>query len=565
MKTETFDELKSAIQQATLQGDSLQLLEYVAVLEGLNDAYSIALSHRTRGTASFIEGDLSAALEHYYKALENYTSLHDEPNIAAVESSIANVYFSIGDYPQALLFYFNAQRMYQKLGNQRNVAITTANVGNVLSAAGDHDGALVNYEMALKSQRELGDLNGAARTTNNIGNVYSAKENYPKALEYYTAARAIHGELESTDGIALVTGNIIESLLDSGDTEQARKLLDRMDAMNITDPDTLIHRETNRAYIRDVDNDVEAAHTTLREALRMAEHHNLRAKQADIHRRLRDIGYKKESLQLYVNHSDAFHTIIQELQGIDQQRKLLIQEKQRELESRDREHQKHLAILHSTLPKHIAERVARGEVVNDHIENAALLFMDIVGFTNIASTIPASHVLHLLDNIFGVCDKVCLLHNVTKIKTIGDAYMAAAGLQTSTDSAVVNIALVATQIVKELACLVIPIPESLGDTSWVNNIGEIQVRIGLHCGPVVAGVLGRERMQYDVWGDTVNVASRMESSGEAGKIHVSDTFQRTLVEQQKTKQQFVLIPRGEIQIKGKGAMNTFWLQGANND
>ena len=102
--------------------------------------------------------------------------------------------------------------------------------------------------------------------------------------------------------------------------------------------------------------------------------------------------------------------------------------------------------------------------------------------------------------------------------------------------------------------LQITMPPELGDTSWVSDVGEINVRIGVHCGPVTAGVIGTKRLQYDVWGDTVNVASRMESTGEAGKIQVSEAFAQLVANGH------ALDARGEVDIKGKGSMTTYWLE-----
>jgi len=194
-----------------------------------------------------------------------------------------------------------------------------------------------------------------------------------------------------------------------------------------------------------------------------------------------------------------------------------------------------MAVLHSTLPKHIADRVARGEVVNDQFNSVAVLFMDIVGFTTISAQMDASDVVNLLDSVFTMCDAVVNTHGLTKIKTIGDSYMAVA-FENITSAGYAALEL-------------------------LDTIADISVRIGIHCGPVVAGVLGKERLQYDVWGDTVNVASRMESTSEPGRIHVSEAFAHA-VQQIKTDGPFSIVERGTVEIKGKGMMTTYWLESA---
>jgi class 3 adenylate cyclase len=137
---------------------------------------------------------------------------------------------------------------------------------------------------------------------------------------------------------------------------------------------------------------------------------------------------------------------------------------------------------------------------------------------------------------------------------------------------VMNAATCALDMISSLDALEITMPPSLGDTSWTKGVGDIKVRIGMHCGPVTAGVIGTARMQYDVWGDTVNVASRMESSGEPGRIHVSEAFANALVPGLRRGDDggsppspdlpvsLSLMSRGTLDIKGKGSMTTYWLE-----
>jgi class 3 adenylate cyclase len=204
-----------------------------------------------------------------------------------------------------------------------------------------------------------------------------------------------------------------------------------------------------------------------------------------------------------------------------------------------------------------------------------VLFLDIVGFTRISDRIPPGHVVHLLEQIFTTLDAVCERHGVMKIKTIGDSYMAVAFSntedQTPKNGHVVSAAQCAVEMLAALNTLEVTMPPDLGDTSWTNTIDDINVRIGLHCGPVTAGVIGTQRLQYDVWGDTVNVASRMESHGEPGRIHVSEAFASALLSEgggqraegkrngSVTSESLTIFNRGQISIKGKGEMTTYWL------
>ena len=280
-----------------------------------------------------------------------------------------------------------------------------------------------------------------------------------------------------------------------------------------------------------------------------------RQNESEAHMKLRDLARLRGDLDAYVEHNDAYLALKERLAGADTQRQVALQTKERELAVERQKREQERAILYSTLPRHVADRVLRGETVSgDHYDEATVLFLDVVGFTEMSSNIPPGHVVRFLDAIFGRCDVVCNRYGLTKIKTIGDSYMAVAGVPEPLTDHANDAASAAVELMRELNTLEITMPEDLGDTSWVNDIERIDVRIGLHCGQVVAGIIGSDRLQYDVWGDTVNVASRMEGNGLPGRIHISadlaDLLDRSL---------WHLEARDPIQIKGKGLMQTFWL------
>jgi class 3 adenylate cyclase len=280
----------------------------------------------------------------------------------------------------------------------------------------------------------------------------------------------------------------------------------------------------------------------------------------------------KNDLAEYVKFNDLYTKATTEKMGRETTRRIAVMEREQEMARIEQERNQERAVLYSTLPKHVADRVARGEMVNDHYDNAAVIFLDIVGFTTISDRIPSGHVVHLLEQIFTTLDAVCEKHNVVKIKTIGDSYMAVAF------EGVTNAATCALEMLSSLDALQITMPTELGDTSWTQDVGDINVRIGMHSGPVTAGVIGTQRMQYDVWGDTVNVASRMESTGEAGKIQCSEGFASALgngyrisdigQEEPTSDPRYPisdprypkLTERGEVSVKGKGSMTTYWLE-----
>jgi len=557
----TFEQIRTDVGVATEINDAATLMRLAGELDELATPEAKTVAYGTRGVACYCTGDFPAALEHYNSALALYHELGNRSGVARVTGNIGNVYNNTGNYPAALEHYNSALVLHQELGNRSGVANTTGNIGNVYNNTGNYPAALEHYNRALALHHELGNRSGVASVTGNIGVVYNNTSDYPAALELYNSALALYHELGNRSGVASVTSNILRALLRADDIDDARRTLAALDELLVDNPDIAIERETSRAMIFVLDDDLQAAHTTLTNALDLAKTHGLRAKQAAVCKELRDLAQKRNDFASYIEFNNKFIRITEEINGKETTLRLAMQVKEREIAEKDKETAKHMAVLHSTLPKHIADRVARGEVVNDHYDNAAVLFLDIVGFTTISDRIPAGHVVHLLDQIFTALDVLCDRHDVTKIKTIGDSYMAV-GFENNTAERMAQCAL---DMITTLNDMVITMPPALGDTSWTNDVGDIRVRIGLHVGPVTAGVIGTQRMQYDVWGDTVNIASRMESTSEPGRIHISSGFALALhgetAKQRNGEQEFcTVVERGEIEIKGKGMMTTHWLE-----
>ena len=209
----------------------------------------------------------------------------------------------------------------------------------------------------------------------------------------------------------------------------------------------------------------------------------------------------------------------------------------------DRAEQTNEELLNNVLPKSIATRLKKKEpTIADGFQNASILFADLTGFTRLSLKLKPDDLVEMLDTIFSRFDELVDQYGLEKIKTIGDEYMVASGIPIPRDDHA-----------QALAGFALAMRDSLAEYSAANDV-DLQMRIGINSGPVVAGVIGKRRFLYDLWGDSVNTASRMESHGIPGEIQVTEATRDLL------DGQFTFIDRGVIDIKGKGPMQTYLLQ-----
>jgi adenylate cyclase len=199
-------------------------------------------------------------------------------------------------------------------------------------------------------------------------------------------------------------------------------------------------------------------------------------------------------------------------------------------------------LLLNILPRSIADRLkAQTQPIADHFTSASILFADVVDFTPWSERLPPAQVVGYLDRLFSHFDELAERHGLEKIKTIGDCYMVAAGVPTPRPDHARALALMALEML-----------EGMRSNDDVAHLG-LELRIGINSGPVVAGVIGRKRFLYDLWGDAVNTASRMESHGTPGKVQITRATYELVAEE------FECEPRGTIAVKGKGEVEAWYL------
>lgn len=219
-----------------------------------------------------------------------------------------------------------------------------------------------------------------------------------------------------------------------------------------------------------------------------------------------------------------------------------------ELQEREKalaaEQKKSELLLLNILPKPIADRLKQGaEIIADDFADVTILFADLVNFTNFSAQLSSTEVVNILNEIFSMFDGLAERHQIEKIKTIGDAYMAVAGLPVPRSDHAQAMAQLALEMQGAI---------QVQNRAWSLPLN---LRIGIHTGPVTAGVIGRKKFAYDIWGDTVNIASRMESQGVAGQIQV------TAATYDRLRGKYRFTERELVEVKGKGQMQTYFLTG----
>jgi len=514
--------------------DYPKAIEYFSKALHINDeiGYKIGTA-RNLGNIGVVYSNLSdylKSLEYYSKALHINEEIGNKGGIAVNLGYIGNVYMRLSEYLKALEYCSKSLQINEETGNKEGIAANLGDIGVVYDELSDYPKAIEYYSKTLQIYEEIENKNGIAAALVNIGIVYYKLLEYPKSLEYYSKAYQIYEEIRNKGGIASALGNIgrLYATKESTyyDIKKAEEYLQK----------TLVLAEKIGA--RDIIKETyEQLHLLRRNEREFEEALELQTKSIALEKEIQSIEAKKQA------------------ERFDSERKIAEREKQFAFEQGrllERE-----SILRNILPDSVTDRLVKGEnPIADHFEKASVLFMDLVGFTTLASIAPPKQLVYLLDAIFHKADEVVETFGLEKIKTIGDGYLAVANVTSPLENHQKATAQAALQLIETMKDFTVNIPNELGDTDWIKEINDIEIRIGIHAGEVVAGIIGKNKYTYDLWGDAVNIASRMESNSEAGRIHISDEFAKSI----ESFPEFSLIPRGEISIKGKGTMNTFWLE-----
>ncbi len=545
-------------------------LEYyineLAVREECNDTSGIANASRNIAIMCCHLGMYSKALNNFTKALELNQELGDKRMAGGNLVNIGNVYSFMSALDKALEYYGKAIEVFEEIGEKSFYARVLGNIGVIYSYLGMYDTALQYLSSGVAAYEELHDISAVMGITGNIGLVYKFLGKYDIALEYYNKVLAFREENDEENEIATTIGNIGNLYKDFGSYDSALEYLGRAlliyEEQGVKSGIATVTGSIGTLFAKkeNIDYNPTKAEELFLKAIAICNELGEKRQLMEHYKDLSEL-YENENRweEAHLNYK-KYIELKEELNLEDVKKQDVIRQYQKDIEIERTRAAEREKILDNILPKEITARLIKGEnPIADHFDSVSVLFMDIVDFTPLASIISPPQLVHLLNAIFKAADGVMRECGLEKIKTIGDAYMAVAGAPTPCDDHALLAATAAIKLLEVMQNLVVTFPENYGDRSWIESIPEIQIRIGLHCGPAAAGVVGENKFLYDLWGDAVNTASRMESHGEAGKIHVSEEFMHAIG---RTGHDLSLrfIDRGAMDIKGKGTMKTYFLE-----
>jgi adenylate cyclase len=555
----------------------------------------LAYAYKYIGIVHYYNSEYVQALEQWEKSYNVFDSIQDKVGMSNMLSNIGAIYFNQGDNAKALDYYLHSLRLAEETGDKLRITTAMQNVGAVYAEKpATHDLAISYYTKSLKYSEEIGDQEAIGTVSVNLGEMYLERGDDELALAYFERSLSA---LEGTDGIPY-------SLISIGKVYVYRKDLNRaieyfQKAYDIARA-TQVSIDIARSLVAMASayNDLgryQEALKSLKTALPAAAHVKANKELKDIYQGLAqtyssrnnfDSAYKY--LDLYTNIKDTLFNEATDKKLSSLMFNFELEKKENEIESLTKEKEltdinlqrqaliRNLIIagflstiiflfvtisqkkkitgekkrsddlLLNILPNETAiELKQKGYTTAKKFDNATILFSDIKNFTMLSEIFTPEKLVEELDTYFRAFDEIMTRHGLEKIKTVGDGYIAAGGLPENNKAKAKDV----VQASKEMMAKV----EELKIQRIDKNLPFFEIRVGINSGPVVAGVVGVKKFQYDIWGDTVNTAARMEQNSVPGKINISENTYH------QVKEYFACEDRGLIEVKGKGMLRMFYV------
>jgi len=561
--------LKSIGMGYYFQGNYIETLLYwqqsLETFQSMGDKLGIANMLNNLGAVNFNEGDDEKAIDYYLESLRVSEEIGDKLRIATALVNIGAVYFNKkGTHDRALQYYLKALPLSEELGDHDAIGTSAVNTGEIYLERGDDKSALFYFEKALKAYRKSENGN-VPYALNNIGKVYAKRREFLKAIGYQTEAYQLAEKLNARLEMSQSLLGLAETYRQQGDNPSAISSYIRAQdiAKSIGANYELKDAYEGLAGLYEKVSDYRNAYkyqtlfTGIKDTLYNAEmdkriqavtlNFDLEKKQGEIDLLTKDKALQELDIrrQKIIRNAVGITGILLLLMAIGLFNRYRYVRKTKKIIENEKERSEKLLL--NILPFETAEELKeKGSATPKHYEMVSVLFTDFKGFTTIAEKLTPEQLVEELNQCFLEFDHIIDRNNLEKIKTIGDAYMCAGGIPVANTSNPLDVVKAGLEI-KAYMDRMKAEREAKGQDYW-------ELRIGIHTGKVIAGVVGKNKFAYDIWGDAVNTASRMESSGEPGKVNISgDTY--ALV-----KDHFNCVYRGKVKAKNKGDIDMYFVE-----
>ena len=529
----------------------------LAIYDSLGDYNGVSNLLNNIGSVYVNQGDDAKAIDYYLRALKVGDDSHDSLRIASAWVNLGNLYLRKVETHDKALEYLQKALSYSKVLNDLEIIGNAyLNIGEIYLLKEKYDSALIYFENSLKTSETDGSGN-VPYSLNSIGKVYQKLGNYQEAINYHEQALQLSKQMKDNLQIA-------QSYIGLGNTyNQSKKY--RLSIQSFKEAEPYVLENQVLKELKEIYEGISTAYSAINDFSNAFKYQtllteiNLKLYNAENDKKLErlqfgyDLEKKQDEIdilaktaeieQLKAKRQEAISwgfgivgllilamavLLFQRFKFVKKTNKIIEAEKDRSEN-----------LLLNILPHETAEELKiHGEAKARSYEMVSILFTDFKGFTALSATLSPEELVKEIHHCYKAFDEIVTRHGVEKIKTIGDAYMAAGGLPVSNETHALDVLRVAMEIREFMA--------NLKAERQQKNQPFFEIRIGIHSGPVVAGIVGTKKFAYDIWGDTVNIASRMESNGVPGKVNISGTTYELI------KDQFTCTPRGAINVKGGG-------------
>jgi class 3 adenylate cyclase/Tfp pilus assembly protein PilF len=555
-------------------GDFVEAMDFhkrsLAIKEEIQDKSGMAGAMNNIGLIYMNQGDYPNALKNFQNSLNIKEEFGDKRGIAQCLNNIGLIYMRRGDYSRALEHFQRSLSICEQISDKRGSAGILSNIGLIYKEEKKYSIALDYAQRSLVLNQEIADRKGMASSFNNIGEIYFVQGDFSHAMEYYRKSLEINEEISEKQGMAGTLINIGRAYNEQGNQLQAitwcKKGLKTAKEINIIeeqrDACDCLYDAYKAMGINDKALEYHESITALNESLQ-ADETTRKLQQMEFSKQMiaDSLIHEEEKLRVEIAHDAEVRRknrirnifiisavfLLIGLVGL-YMRVIYIRKAKKAIE---REKDRSDGLLLNILPAEIAEELKeKGKADARKFENVSILFTDFKEFTQISEQLSAEELVGEINTCFESFDDICKKYGIEKIKTIGDSYMAAGGLPVPSDDSVNNTVMAGLEMA---SCMV-----NIRQKREIEGKTAFEMRVGIHTGPVIAGIVGVTKFQYDIWGDTVNIASRMENSGVTGKVNISKSTYELI----KDDPAFKFHSRGKIQTKGKGEMEMWFVERA---